>query len=473
MAALKGFEAAMLGVILQRKYGLQPVEASINTINRYGKGRRNHTPVATQSYIDRDFPAEALGLEKSTESLEQENAAAPLGLDSSAASPELGNSTDEVIHLAVEPLQHTQVFDLDPALSIDDSPSLTTSCATLEAEDTILQQVCQQIATPRADGRVGYLNNVQPWATVIEYQNSLQPTRILGELLACYKSLNRMTQIIHVTDSGFPPGVAPRSRQQLELFGLGENEVAFLNSANVFTVPSKDVCIELFEKFFTFAHPYSPVLDRCAFLSQYCNSDYSSFVMQAVLANAIPYASEDLLFRAGFATHQSALQEFNKRAILLYNFNCEKQQLSVLQGALLLGTQWITHSVDKDYRFWISTATRIAMRMGLHRSHIQDELDSKFYVLLKRIWGVLWVRDVLLVTTGLINERYIPDDCDTVELCEADWDEDTTIVPLEMRECLTPINITQKLFFIHLSRLARIGREAHKIAFSHFGQRPF
>lgn len=31
MAALKGFEAAMLGVILQRKYGLQPVEASINT----------------------------------------------------------------------------------------------------------------------------------------------------------------------------------------------------------------------------------------------------------------------------------------------------------------------------------------------------------------------------------------------------------------------------------------------------------
>lgn len=131
--------------------------------------------------------------------------------------------------------------------------------------------------------------------------------------------------------------------------------------------------------------------------------------MQAVLANAIPYASEDLLFRAGFATHQSALQEFNKRAILLYNFNCEKQQLSVLQGALLLGTQWITHSVDKDYRFWISTATRIAMRMGLHRrsattiylsikmstyhelSHIQDELDSKFYVLLKRIWGVLWV----------------------------------------------------------------------------------
>lgn len=70
------------------------------------------------------------------------------------------------------------------------------------------------------------------------------------------------------------------------------------------------------------------------------------------------------------------------------------------------------------------------------------------------------------MTTGLINERYIPDDCDTVELCEADWDEDTTIVPLEMRECLTPINITQKLFFIHLSRLARIGREAHKIAFS-------
>lgn len=89
--------------------------------------------------------------------------------------------------------------------------------------------------------------------------------------------------------------------------------------------------------------------------------------MQVVLANAVPYASIDLIRRAGFSSHQDALREFNRRAVLLYNFNCEKQQLAILQGALLLGVQWNTHTGDKDYRYWMSQGVRIAMRMGLHR----------------------------------------------------------------------------------------------------------
>lgn len=76
------------------------------------------------------------------------------------------------------------------------------------------------------------------------------------------------------------------------------------------------------------------------------------------------------------------------------------------------------------------------------------------------------MRDVLLVTTGLVNERRVPDDCDTVELCEADWDEDPSIVPDDLRSCLPHVNSTQKQFLIHLSHLAVLGRQAHKFALS-------
>ena len=109
------------------------------------------------------------------------------------------------------------------------------------------------------------------------------------------------------------------------------------------------------------------------------------------MANSVSYASLDLIQRAGFSSHQEALRTFHKRAVLLYDFNCEKDQLSLLQGSLLLGVQWISHVNDKDYHYWMTMAIRLAMRMGLHRKDIEEELDPSFYRLLKRIWSVIWV----------------------------------------------------------------------------------
>lgn len=65
------------------------------------------------------------------------------------------------------------------------------------------------------------------------------------------------------------------------------------------------------------------------------------------------------------------------------------------------------------------------------------------------------------MTTGLENGRRVSDDCDTNQLAEEDWFEDPSDVPEDLRSCLPAINVTQKQFFIHLSRLALVGREAH------------
>jgi hypothetical protein len=89
--------------------------------------------------------------------------------------------------------------------------------------------------------------------------------------------------------------------------------------------------------------------------------------MQALFANVVPYASADLLRRAGFSDHLTAQKTFFKKATILSDFGCEKRQLHLLQGSLLLSSQRISFSNDKDYRFWLLNALRIASRMGLHR----------------------------------------------------------------------------------------------------------
>lgn len=70
------------------------------------------------------------------------------------------------------------------------------------------------------------------------------------------------------------------------------------------------------------------------------------------------------------------------------------------------------------------------------------------------------------MTTGLENGRRVSDDCDVVELTVEDWDEGTANVPEDLQTSLPAVNTTQKQFFIHLSRLALIGREAHLVILS-------
>lgn len=123
----------------------------------------------------------------------------------------------------------------------------------------------------------------------------------------------------------------------------------------------------MFTVYFQYAFPYAPVIDRGEFLAQFSRREHSTFLVQALLANVTPYTSKDLVSRAGFADHGTAQKTFYQRAVLLYDLNCEKSQLVVLQGSLLLGTLWRSYFSDKDYSFWMCNAVRIATRMGLNK----------------------------------------------------------------------------------------------------------
>lgn len=123
----------------------------------------------------------------------------------------------------------------------------------------------------------------------------------------------------------------------------------------------------MFKTYFQHAYPYAPVIDRGEFLAHFSRGEYSTFLIQALLANVTPYLPKDLVGRASFPDHAAAQRMFYRRAVLLHDFNCEKSQLVLLQSSLLLGTLWRSYFSDKDYSFWICNAARLAIRMGLNR----------------------------------------------------------------------------------------------------------
>lgn len=114
-------------------------------------------------------------------------------------------------------------------------------------------------------------------------------------------------------------------------------------------------------------HPYAPVLNRVDFVQSYRSGKFSTFLMHAVLAIAALYVPKETLLASGFSDRAAAQASFFSKATLLYDFRCEKSQLRMMQGSLILSSSVFSYSLDKDFRYWFLNAVRLATKMGLHK----------------------------------------------------------------------------------------------------------
>lgn len=214
---------------------------------------------------------------------------------------------------------------------------------------------------------------------------------------------------------------------------------------------------ELLRLYFKCVYPYAPILDRVKFVESYRTNQHSPFLLQAILANVTPYVSNDLLLRAGYQDRVTAQKSLFSKAKLLYDLY-EKNQLVLLQGSIILSSLSFSYAIDKDYRYWLSNAARIATRMGLHRNHVYDRLDKRTRRLFRRIWWVLFNRDVLLVISGLDNLRRFDDIyCDTVPLTRSDW-EDEIEISHDYMDMIRPISSLQMSFMVEYGKLSIISK---------------
>lgn len=125
----------------------------------------------------------------------------------------------------------------------------------------------------------------------------------------------------------------------------------------------------IFKSYFEFVFPYAPILDKIEFLRDYYSGCYSHFLVQAVLASGSLYAPMDVLSACGFGfqSRSDAQVAFCAKAALLYDFECERRQLRMLQGSAILGTTPCIHVTDKEFRYWFHNAIRLAVKMGLNQ----------------------------------------------------------------------------------------------------------
>lgn len=213
--------------------------------------------------------------------------------------------------------------------------------------------------------------------------------------------------------------------------------------------------MHLLRLYFKCVYPYAPILDPVRFTQDFLSGNYSHFLMQSIFANVVPHASLTLLKEMGYHDRRSAQQGCYTKATLLYDLGEEKRQICCLQGSIMLSSLCFSYAVDKDYRYWFCNACRIGTQLGLHRQYISERLDAKTKKLFRRIWWILYSRDVLMVVSGLSNLRKFDDRfCDTVALTEDDWpDQD---VPEELSSVLSASTRLQKVYLLENCKLARI-----------------
>ena len=123
----------------------------------------------------------------------------------------------------------------------------------------------------------------------------------------------------------------------------------------------------MLRRHFTTVYPQAPVYDYIEFMDSYHSGSFSWFLMQTILASAVPFTPLDMLAECGFGDRVTALEFFFSNAVKLYDFGCEGNQLIKLQGSLIMSTVLVSYSMDKDFRFWHHNAVRLAIRLGLHK----------------------------------------------------------------------------------------------------------
>ncbi|KIW30856.1 uncharacterized protein PV07_02549 [Cladophialophora immunda] len=202
-----------------------------------------------------------------------------------------------------------------------------------------------------------------------------------------------------------------------------------------------------------------PILDRAQFAQSYTSGDCSIFLLQAILTHAVHYGPLPLLIEAGYSDRLVAAKTLYERARVLYDFGMEKSPLVVLQGCILLHGSYLAVKTERDFRFWLETATRVATQMGMHKEATHQSVDIAFRKVFRRIWSFLSYRDVLVSCAGLKHSRSIPDSCNVHDVTESDWEDESTLV--QYSNIIPTVSRLQKLYFIELVRLSKIGEHSH------------
>ncbi|KAH8897372.1 hypothetical protein GQ53DRAFT_838002 [Thozetella sp. PMI_491] len=210
---------------------------------------------------------------------------------------------------------------------------------------------------------------------------------------------------------------------------LHADDMQFLKRKGALNLPPKAILDECISVYFRVFHPFFPVIDRPAFLSQYHQKDVeaieagrgpSLLLMQAIVFTSISALSTDTIGALGFSSRLEARSCFHRRARFLYEFDYESDDIVVIQTLLLISQHYPSMVEQKHTWLWVHQAIGLAQGAGLHR----DSGPAPQRKLWARIWWACLARD-RLITLGTGRPMHINSlDCSVPLLTPVDLEEE-------------------------------------------------
>ncbi|KAH0536297.1 hypothetical protein FGG08_006812 [Glutinoglossum americanum] len=207
-------------------------------------------------------------------------------------------------------------------------------------------------------------------------------------------------------------------------------DLYYLQAKGAFDLPERSTQEELVFLYFSFVHPFLPLLDEPAFWNDYgknIETNFSSFslvVYQSMLFAASAFLSYDGLRKAGFKTVKEARQKFFMRARLLFDLDYERDDLRLIQSGLLLSFWMPLPNERRINTFLLSGAITLAKNANLHRDPAGTGKSRKERIFARRLWWCCILRDrsiaLALRHQHLINH----DDHDVPPLTLEDFEDE-------------------------------------------------
>ncbi|KAJ5835600.1 hypothetical protein N7447_001626 [Penicillium robsamsonii] len=175
-------------------------------------------------------------------------------------------------------------------------------------------------------------------------------------------------------------------------------------------MPPRPFQLALVRAYINYIHPRVPFVDIRKLLQAISTEDPSQHIsislLQAIFFAGSAFVNSAELSASGYTSKAAACGEFFSRARCLFDFDYEKDRLTVIKSLVLLSF-WRDKSPDKDPRHWMGIAVSLAYTAGLHRSpdrqiSVASQRDRV------RTWWSLFCRDrILSLTTkraGIIDD---------------------------------------------------------------------
>ena len=115
-------------------------------------------------------------------------------------------------------------------------------------------------------------------------------------------------------------------------------EIDILHQRRAFLLPSRALCDEIVESFFTWVAFVVPLINRSQFMRRYQDNENppSLLLLQTILLAGSRVCTHPQLMDANGST-ASAARKFYKRAKALYDADCEDDRVTIVQALVLMG----------------------------------------------------------------------------------------------------------------------------------------